>query len=74
MPRKQKVTAKDFLTQAANYLKKHYGLELNDIDLTEEKANEAIAQNETPVEYIDWYAEKYNLTSIEDVNFGKPLH
>lgn len=56
-----------FKTQALAYLKNVYSIEFGDLGITDETIKQSIACGETPIQFIDWYAEKYGLTKREDL-------
>ena len=62
-----------FMIQATEYLRKVYCLEPNDIDLTEQKCEQALKHKETPQEYIDSIAEKHNLTKLENFTYEQAV-
>lgn len=54
--------------------KKYYAVTLDDLGLDEEYLLKHHNDNETSQEFVDWFASKYNLTSLAEVMIRKNVH
>lgn len=58
----------EFYQACVLYLKQVYCLEPNDIDLSENSVSNR-GEDETPQQYIDYYAQKYSLENFVKIFF-----
>jgi hypothetical protein len=65
------MTVINFYTLAESYLKNTYGLNVNDLDITDNSCYEAMKSGKTPQQYIDSLAGKYGLIKKKDFTFQK---
>lgn len=66
-------TKEEFYKAACVYLKKYYYLDPIEMDMTDDshpKADEAFEAGETPQEFVDAYAERYDLEKFSDGPYG----
>lgn len=51
-------------------LKKHYGLTINDAGWDEVELKKFHGDGDTPQEFLEWWAEKYDIDRVDTGSYG----
>lgn len=61
----EEMTLNEYCTIVDGLLHKHYGITLVDAGLTSRDLENPYLNNETPTEWMEWYADKYDLFELK---------
>ena len=67
---KKKLTFEEFQSEVAKLMKQQYGLDRNDFDDDGEQTKNSFKGKESPQEFVDWYAQRYDMDRIDLGPYG----